>query len=231
MNCLEFRRMKLAAPNELSDAARGHAEICTACAELARSVNVFERDLEAAIKIPIEPALAQRIVLDRKLKTGRRLRVYALAASLMLAVGLGLSVGYRAFKPDPTLVAAAVDHVLGEPSAFRAVQQVKDEELAKALGISGATLSKSFAALVTYLHDCPVPGGMGKHIVLMTDAGKVTLITMPNQKMNWGVTQNHKGLMAALAPAQRGSFAIVADSSAAMAAAEKLLKEHVSWRA
>jgi hypothetical protein len=98
-----------------------------------------------------------------------------------------------------------------------------------ALGLSGAVIKAAFNN-VTYLHDCPVPGGWGKHIVLQTSAGKVTLITMPSQKVAWSKTRKDQGYIAAVRPAQVGSYAIVAENESAFKAAEQLINQNVTWR-
>jgi Protein of unknown function (DUF3379) len=230
MNCLQFRRSKLAAPRQMSTDALAHALECPSCAEFARGQDQFEHQLEVAVRIPVDPTLAQRIVLDRKLKTGRSTRLYAIAASVLLVCALGAGIGYRSLAPDTRVLHASVDHVLGEPSAFEAKQAVNKDDLVLALANSGAVLKEDFARAVVYLHDCPVPGGVGKHMVWVTPRGKVTLITMPNQTVYWRAEGQYKGLITTLRPAGRGSFAIVADNEAALKSAEAMLDQHIIWR-
>lgn len=231
MDCLEFRRIKLATPRALPDAAAAHLSTCDECKVFASTVDRFEDELGQAIRIPVDPGLADRVITKTMPQTSLRRRLYAVAAGLLLTVGMGLGVAYKAFAPDPSLVVASVDHVRGEPSAFAAKQQVSDTDLASALALSGGVLSGSFPQVVTYLHDCPVPGGIGKHLVLHTDAGRVTIITMPNQRVNWTVRAVHSGFITALQGTPRGSLAIVGETEAAVAAGEKLLQQFVTWRA
>ena len=230
MNCLQFRRTKLSTPRQMPNDAAIHVLECSSCAEFAREMDRFESQLEVAVNIPVDPTLAQRIVLDRKLKTGRSTRLYAIAASVLLVSALGLGIGYKQFAPDTRLVHASVDHVMHEPYAFESKQAVSKEDLKLALANSGAQLKEDFANAVIYLHDCPVPGGVGKHIIWVTPRGKVTLITMPNQKVYWRAEGEYKGLITALRPAGRGSFAIVADNEAALKTAEAMLDQHINWR-
>ncbi len=230
MNCLQFRRTKLATPRQMPNTAAIHALECSSCAEFAREMDRFESQLEVAVNIPVEPALAQRIVLDRKLKTGRTTRLYAIAASVLIVCAIAVGIGYRQIAPDTRLVHASVDHVFQEPYAFDSKQAVSKDDLKLALANSGAQLKEDFADAVIYLHDCPVPGGVGKHIIWVTPRGKVTLITMPNQKVFWRAEGEYKGLITALRPAGRGSFAIVADNEAALKTAEAMLDQHINWR-
>lgn len=214
----------------MPNGAASHALECPSCAEFARDMDRFESQLEVAVNIPVDPTMAQRIVLDRKLKSGRSTRLYAIAASVLLVSALGLGIGYKQFAPDTRLVHASVDHVFHEPYAFDSKQVVSKEDLKLALASSGAQLRQDFADAVIYLHDCPVPGGVGKHIIWVTPRGKVTLITMPNQKVFWRAEGEYKGLITALRPAGRGSFAIVADNEAALKTAEAMLDQHINWR-
>ena len=230
MNCLQFRRNKLAAPRHMPEDTRAHALACPSCAEFARGQDQFENQLEVAARIPVDSTLAQRVVLDRKLKTGRSTRLYAMVASVLLVCALGAGIGYRSLAPDTRMLHASVDHVLGEPSAFESQQSVSKDDLVFALANSGAELKQDFAQAVIYLHDCPVPGGVGKHMVWLTPRGKVTLITMPNQTVYWRAEGEYKGLITALRPAGRGSFAIVADNEAALKSAEAMLDQHIIWR-
>ncbi len=229
MNCLQFRRTKLAAPRHMPEDALAHALECLSCVEFARSQDQFENKLEAGVRIPVDPTLARRIVLDRKLKTGRSTRLYALAASVLLVCALSAGIVYRSLAPDTRMLNAAVDHVLREPLAFASQQSVSKNDLVVALANSGAELKQDFARSVVYLHDCPVPGGVGKHLVWVTPRGKVTLITMPNQTVYWRAEGEYKDLIIALRPAGRGSFAIVADSEIALKSAEALLDQHIIW--
>ena len=230
MNCLQFRRTKLATPRQMPNDAAIHALECPSCAEFVRDMDRFESQLEVAVNIPVDPTMAQRILLDRKLKTGRSSRVYAIAASVFLVCAMAVGIGYRELAPDTRIVHASVDHVMHEPYAFDSKQVVSKDDLKLALANSGAQIKEDFADAVIYLHDCPVPGGVGKHIIWVTPRGKVTLITMPNQKVFWRAEGEYKGLITALRPAGRGSFAIVADNEAALKTAEAMLDQHINWR-
>ena len=54
----------------MSDDAATHALACPSCAEFARDLDRIESQLELAVNIPVDATMAQRIVLNRKLKAG-----------------------------------------------------------------------------------------------------------------------------------------------------------------
>lgn len=231
MNCLEFRRQKLAAPNDVSLEAREHESSCAGCADFMRKADRFEAELAAAIAVPVPENLAHRVLLSHGLKRDYRARVMGIAASLLLVTAMTFSTGYYVSAPSTYVFDSSFKHVLGEPVAMSARQTVTRKDMEQALAGSGATLVADVSGAVSYLNDCPVPGGFGKHIVLQTAAGKVTVITMPNQRVMRKGTMESGGLIAEVMPAGKGSYAIIAPSRVSLAAAEQKLQQFVIWSA
>ncbi|MGB8338044.1 MAG: DUF3379 family protein [Burkholderiales bacterium] len=230
MNCMEFRRSLLAQPHIRNQALDEHECTCAACAEYAKRSDAFELKLAQAVEVPVDSSLESRIMLNHNLRRhGRAGNWTALAASVVAAVGVTVGAVLYSMAPDPGLLTASIEHVSGEPGAMKAQQKVSQQEMIAALGLSGASIKDGFIN-VTYLHDCPVPGGFGKHIVLQTEAGKITLITMPSQNVARSKTRKQGGFIAAVHPAKIGSYALVADNDAAFRAGEKIISQNVSWR-
>jgi len=229
MNCLEYRRLLLTDPRSADAQAVAHRDSCPRCAEHAKQALAFEQALEEAIKVPVDPSLAQRIVLDHKLKDSQRGRRRALAAGVLVLAGAGGVLSMRWLRADPIAV-ASIDHVIGEPSSFAAQQRVAAADLNAALSLSGASVRSGLAEAVTYLHDCPVPGGWGKHIVVNAPSGRFTLITMPSCPVARRATLARAGLFTVVMPARAGAFAIVADSQRSLAEAERYIAQTVDWR-
>ena len=230
MNCLEFRRLKLSQPTGLTVAANEHLMTCQGCAEFARRAGEFEVELAAALAVPVPEHLADRVLLNHGLKRDYRATLAGIAAAILLAIGGTFFAGYIFYAPDPVLLTQSIHHVLGEPAALAAQQSVTQGDMAAALAGSGAKLVADLGPAVSYLHDCPVPGGMGKHIVVQTPKGKVTVLTMPNRSVRRKGTLEAQGLVAAVMPAGKGSFAIIGESRSALADAELTLQHHIRWR-
>jgi Protein of unknown function (DUF3379) len=229
MNCLDYRRAKLADPNINSEDLAAHQRECASCAEFNRKSAAFETRLAEAVNVPVDSSLASRIMLNHNLRRQEPGNWMAMAASIVAAVGVTLGTVLYSMAPDPALLNASIEHVTGEPSALKAKQTVSQQEMTAALGLSGASIKQGFTN-VSYLHDCPVPGGWGKHIVLQTEAGKVTLITMPSQPVTWSKVRKQGGYIAAVHPAKVGSYAVVAESDQALKVAEQFINQHVVWR-
>lgn len=74
MNCLEFRRDKLADPRQGSPEALAHLRECAACRGFARAVIEIEVRIAATLSVPVPEGLAERIILRRK--TGARFSLW-----------------------------------------------------------------------------------------------------------------------------------------------------------
>ena len=112
MNCLEFRREKLADPRRLSEAAHSHAQECANCALFARSVDDEDAEMLRALSVPVPDGLADRVLLRPKGAHRRAWRAWALAAGVFL--GIGLATAYLVFEPPDPHARLAIEHVVHE---------------------------------------------------------------------------------------------------------------------
>src|SRR5437870_4288026 len=121
MNCLEFHRQKLADPRRLSAEAQAHAQACASCAAFARSVDESDQRLEEALASPVPNGLADRIILRSRTKN-RAWRAWTLAASVVLAVAVGLSFVREPKNAADQYARLAVEHVMMEPESLTTVR-------------------------------------------------------------------------------------------------------------
>src|SRR5690348_12909032 len=123
MNCLEFRRQLGVDPQSAAADFVRHRQECARCAEAAARAMEFEAALRRALNVEPATQLAESILLAQATQQQRGRRVWmrrggllALAATLVLAVGMGMRVEAR------PLSAQAVDHLHGEPEALKLTQ-------------------------------------------------------------------------------------------------------------
>lgn len=212
---------------------------CAACAALARKVEQFDAEIRGAVLVPVPEGLAERVLLRHKVRKparfgGFRLGVWALAASLIVALGAVIQL-YRADTGDQERIATAA--AVGEGhAAIAAISYVLDHEpqLLEA-NVSGdpAAMKSALARLglnlpaegttVRYLGKCPVPRGDGEHLVLQTPFGRVTLILVPEQSLGPRVVVAYRDHTALVNPVRSGSYIVVADSLRNIKQLEKLL--------
>lgn len=225
MNCLEFRRKALADPHARSLEQLEHAARCAECNDFLEHMQSLEAEIQEAATVPVPDGLADRIVL--KTKTGRSslYKRAALAASLLLALGIG-TWSYKSLQDTQrkTLVETAAvareDHMATmaisfvldhEPRLLDENKRGDPEVLRQALRRLGLTLPGG-EVQVRYLGKCPVPGGTGEHVVLMAPWGRVTLILVPDQPLPTRVVVAHRERTAIAAPVRGGGYIVIADS-------------------
>ncbi len=234
MNCFEFRRRILANPREKTREQEQHMSECAACANLAKEMESFEASIHDAVLVPVPEALAERVLLRHKIRSPGRLGVWALAASLIVALAVVIQLYHGAADDENRVVAAAA---LGDNHpAVAAISYVLDHEpqlLKEGLSGDPAVMRSALSRLgltlpaggitVRYLGKCPVVGGTGEHVVLQTPFGHVTLILVPDQMFTRVVVADR--YMTAVASATRtgGSYILVSDSLASVKRVEKML--------
>lgn len=229
MNCLEFQRALNAAPRHLPAPARQHAEDCPDCARrMVKQLN-FEANLAATLQVPAPHGLEDRILLATRFSEKRRMALFAVAASVLLAVSITLAptIFKSPSKPDMAELDMAIEHVLAEPQHLAETVAVSPVQLNDLLARVGARSDNALS--VTYANACDLPNGKGGHIVLNTAYGRVTLMLMPNGASGIVKRRQMKGVIAEMYAAQHGNYSLVAESDAALVAARQMLASHLHW--
>jgi hypothetical protein len=233
MNCLEFRREKLADPRRLPPEAASHLNGCAACRGFAAEVDENEARLAAALAVPVPEGLAERIVLRRK--TGApnvaiaSPRLWAMAAAVLLT----LTFGFRQWKDFSSQEYArlAIEHVMHEPESFTTTRLADPQLFRTVMNNFGGELQGSLGR-VRYMKLCPVPEGTGWHIVFETEQGELaTLILIPAKRMQAQSEQATVGGWNALArPGGQGYYAVITQSPEALGKVDELVRQRVRWR-
>ncbi len=220
MNCLEFRRMVLADPRRPGAEADAHAAACAGCRRfLARTLDEEAR-LDGALRVEVPEGLRSRI-LDRLATARGRSRWLALPASVVVAAGIALAIGWS--RTDK-LVFAGVDFVV-----FREAQSIIDAApadwsvLAPVARDMGVPLPQALGEM-RYVCVYPLAAGAAHHVLVKTPFGKVTLLLIPDHALASRAAGAAKGLSAAVVPAPKGTVIIVGNSARGVQQAEMLLK-------
>lgn len=226
-NCIDFRREKLADPRRLTEAAEEHLIACPACQAFSRRVNAGERMLQQTVAVDVPDGLAERILVGSRARTRSPLKLWALAASMVLSLGLGVQYWHAA--PDREHVALAVEHVMHEPEALMSTRLIEPQRVAQVLESFGAEVKVPLTA-VRYVKLCPVPGGTGWHIVFDTPDGPATVLLMPQKDGRVRtLTTQYRGMGVHVEAGGQGVVAVVARDPDRARGAAGLLHQHVSW--
>ncbi len=228
MNCLEFRRVKLADPRRVPEEARSHANDCPACLLFARSVDESEAVLERTLAVPVPEGLADRILLRRSDQRRASWKALALAASIVLAVAAGVLVTtWETSSANQARI--AIEHVLDEPESLTTSYNADPERLAEIVRDLGGNIREPIGR-VRYIKRCPVEQGSGWHIVFETPQGLATLILVSDRPITAAATANLGRWTARVEPIRGGYYALVTDSAESNSTVNKLIKQRVGWQ-
>lgn len=214
MDCESYRKSVLADPRAENPQLRAHRESCPDCREYTLRLLRFEGLLERALRVPAVPDAPATVVPLRRpaaidsVHRRRRGGWLAMAASVLIAlvVGGGLWLG----APGPSLAAAVVAHMAGEPEAWaRTDVPVPAPDLARALQNAHMRL-KPDAVMVSYAASCLFRGHRVPHLVVQTSMGPVTVMVLVHESVSTAVPFDEEGYRGVIVPVPgHGSLAVL----------------------
>jgi hypothetical protein len=226
MNCLEFRREKLADPRRVPAEAQAHAAGCTACTAFAREVDESERALDRALMVPVPEGLADRVVFESR-RPRPAWRAWALAASVLVAVALGVAF-WDGQRKAGGYARLAIEHVVMEPQSFAVMLDPDPDAFRTVVQNLGGSV-KDIPGKIRYIRLCPFEDGLGWHVVFETSEGLATLFLVPGKKPKAVQTASVDGWSAVVHPMQRGYYAIVTASSDTTSRFLQRLRDCIVW--
>ncbi|MFN0041505.1 MAG: DUF3379 family protein [Burkholderiales bacterium] len=227
MDCLSFRRLKLAMPQATSAAQIEHERTCAACADFARQIDKFERDLHDVATVAVPDGLSEKIILSIQQPRWPNRSYLALAATVVLAVIATYTVY---LTPDRHEVAEAfAAHVASEPEVLREQGFIEPAKLAAAFSRYGGRLSEPLGE-VRHVGMCPILGVMAYHILVQTEHGPATLILLPQMQASTARPLVREGFAVVVVPLQGGSLGILTDTPDQASKVESLIQSRVRWQ-
>ena len=209
MNCLEFRRQLGVDPLSTTIAFVQHRQDCPRCAEAAARTAHFEAALRRALRVEPSPQLAESILLVQATQQNRRqayLRrggLLALAATLVLAVGVGMRVEAR------PLAAQAVEHLREEAQVLTSTQPLSAESVRAAFAQRGLAL-RHVPDGIAFVGCCPMGKHLTVHMVMPQGDGPVTVIYVVDKKAGQREDFQRDGWRGRSVPLGRGTLILLA---------------------
>jgi len=226
MNCLEYRRLALQDIKDLPEQAQLHLDECASCQAFTHQQIKFNASLKQSMDVDVPEGLADRILLQQSFGLARtkrkqsRLRLMALAASVVL----GLTLSLRLILPGTTALQQAVlSHVHEEINHLYENRQVSSVQLGKLLA-SIDTRAITGISNVRYAGTCPIGKTAGAHLVLEGQSGPVTVLYLPEESVRQTSTFGDSRFQGVLTPGMRGSIAVIGDSHTSMEELESIGK-------
>lgn len=223
----EFRQLAGAHPQHLGPAAQAHAGQCAECAEYLAQMRQLDSLMKRAMEVPAPVSGNVTPMRTVVLKNRTPARVFALAASMLLAVMVGAGIWIASSRD--TLAADVIVHVREEPDAMVATdKRVTQAELDDVLRRAGVRL-KSGTQTVSVARTCPFRGKTIPHLVVQTRAGPITVLVLGDEHLTSARAFDEQGYAGILRPSGRGAVAIIANSPAALDEAAAQVEAAVEW--
>lgn len=214
MDCLEFRRRLGAEPHTRDPALLAHRDGCAACAAAWERAQAFERELHAALHVPVPEGLADRILLaqatgQQRRHTRRRRFAFAMAASVLLVLGAGGFVWHQ--MDAHSLPALAVAHMPSEIQSLDATQTIAAAAIRDGFAGRGLKLRGPLPADITYVHDCAVGPYKTVHLVSRVHDMPVAVLYVPGKMMKQADDFHRDGWRGRMVPLQHGTLVMLTD--------------------
>lgn len=227
MNYFEFRQQLLTDSFTQDEEFHRLRKEDLRCAKAYAEAMEFEKTLKQAFDIKTPDNLKDSIILRQTTShtIERSVRKYAIAASIFLSF-LIVSAGWYVNKPGSVeqFIIAALESesnvpLSQQPISMAEIKSVFAEYQTKVGGDIGQ---------VHYIHKCHTPGGTGVHMVVSTDTGPVIVYYMPKtnldkDRINFDIDDS-KAILVAM---EKGSVAIIADTSQQLASIEPMLQNNL----
>ena len=236
MDELELRRRCYAQPTDTDPEFRAWLKDNPSAQDTARKTAQFDQRLSFALnQTRVPEGLNGRILLGTAMQARKRRRrqVFtglALAASIVLSTTLVLTPPPSA--PPAAVSEMALSHVYGEIAKLESANQV----------ISQTTLQGMFASMggklegsleqVRFAFMCPTPHGRGLHLIADTEAGRVTVLYLPETDVDAARVQfaDARFVGYTMPTNGHGTLNVIAENREAVSIMSNRLSAQVQWR-
>lgn len=218
MNCEEARLQIGAEPNALSAPLQQHLSGCADCTGYRAETLRIETGIARAMQLPLPrghaPGIAREsagdsakvVPLPRRASPWRN-RGWALAASVLMAVAIGVMFGGG--RDGEALATELVSHMGGELASWDEKRPIPQSALDLVLKRSGVRLDRAALGEVVYAHACFFRGRYVPHLVVNTSSGPVTVMVLQGESVRGTEHFDEGGYSGVLASAPGGSVAVL----------------------
>jgi hypothetical protein len=230
----EARLLIGAAPGVVSPTLAGHLAHCSQCTLFQQQMQRMDQDLARLLAAPLRarsdtPLRAPPIMPQARTRPVARgfSGVLALAASIVLAIGMG--VLFWTLRPEPSLAAGVLDHVTHEAASWSEVTPMTAAATSQVLTGAHVWLDP-VDTTVTYARSCLFDGHWVPHLVVRTAAGPITVMVLNQEHIAARESFRQNGYSGILIPAPGGgTLAVIAQGDPDLDAVARALAPHLHW--
>lgn len=236
MNCLEFRHHLLIDPFSRDADFVTHRDECVGCGHEAVRAAKLEKQLHGSLSVEPPEGLRDRILLVHALDHDKPRRIFrprwlAMAASLLLVVGLVGGLGYRwadTLFRSSGLEVAVLNHVTDELEHLHQDRNLQTADLEELLTPFGARL-KNGLGRVNYAGRCNIRKHSGIHLVVSGQQGPITILLMPGEHVDHQQSIRSSRFDGVLVPTPYGSMAVIGEKGEVLDSVVDTVAEKIVW--
>lgn len=211
MICEEARLRIGAEPNAMPAELEQHLRGCADCSGYRAETLRIETSILRAMHLPLPTARPELAVLPRPAPRRRaspwRNRGWALAASVLMAIALGVFLGGG--RDGEALATELVSHMGGEVTSWDETRPIPQSALDLVLKRAGVQLDRAALGDVVYAHACFFRGRYVPHLVVSTTRGPVTVMVLPGEAVQGTAHFSEGGYSGVLARVPGGAVAVL----------------------
>jgi Protein of unknown function (DUF3379) len=220
MDCESYREAITADPSERFEGGSAHAASCPECRAFRAEMRVLDDRIARALAIETpEPVLPELPPLGARNAPGNvtamaRRRRFAAPGWIGLAAAIGVAaiVAWSSLVTDenyPPIAGQVLAHMDYEESSRRVTTLAVSEA---ALGQVLAQRVSDFDAgprIVSYASACVINGNVTPHLVVQGRTGPITLILMPEERIDTAIPIEGEHVHGVILPVGSGSVAVI----------------------
>ncbi|MDA0706841.1 MAG: DUF3379 family protein [Proteobacteria bacterium] len=235
MNCEDYQQAVGADPSfeggieHRSDCARCQAYRSDMLALEARIRSALALDVPVLVTPTLDDVATENVVTLLARRRVTRPTWFAAAATVLLAVFVGLRFGGDAETSADELAIEVLAHVSHEPGALRITDlAVDDEHLNNVVPLRIAAMDHR-AGLITFAETCPINGKDIPHLVIQGRTGPVTILLLPDEKVSGVIELNDEHRQGVILPVGDGSVAIIGGKEEQLEKIQEQVLNSVQW--
>ncbi len=253
MEDFEFRKRGLANPNDSSEDFITAAQASAERTQWLQDLQALDARVHAAaLSIEVPPGLAARLKAHAATQANaaattasvtplpvrsRYQRYYAMAASLVITLGVIMSSGLWTARPSAADIKFHDDiigHMYREtPRIENATADLSMEEINQVIEAAGGHLREDErikSMHIKFANDCNVvPSTKGAHIVLEGTKGSVSVIMIHNSPVSTEFDVNDPRFQGKIIPFGQGNLVILGEKEESLESYETLITETFEW--
>jgi len=231
MDDLEFRRRAYAEPNSDDKDFLKNKNQSLDNAHFVDELKTLDQQIADAMQVEPPEGLAERIKLNQQLgKHTQKKKQYQFMFSIAASVLIVMSVVFIFLSPsnNDALSKIVLSHIYDELYHLEEDHQYPIDRANLALASLGGRFKQDIGE-IRYVGACDIDKKPGLHMVLEGEKGPVTVIMMPQEKIEKAIKITDPRFQGSIQPTAKGSYAIVAVKGEEIARIKHAVNSSLSW--